>query len=337
MFKNGKFFAVSLLSLSTVTAVFAQETPKAPTTPRAPQRIERQVEIFTAAGGSYLGVQSQDITKDNFSKYGLREVRGVAVEKVTENSPAAQAGLQNGDVIIRFNGEEVTSARKLTRLVSEVAPDHQADITVLRNGSEKKVTATLGKRPAPSFGDGNFTMVMPPTALGRIAEMPRVMPFPPQGTWTMPNGSDRSFFMFRGDSRQIGVGVMSLNKQLGDYFGVSDGKGVLINNVAENSPAAKAGLKAGDVIVEADGKAVANQVDLMRTINEKKEGEVTLTIVRNKNRQTVKVTPEKMSGSSGGNVFTFGSDGFGNGQQVQLQRLMKQSPDGDSSSKPELK
>ncbi len=99
-------------------------------------------------------------------------------------------------------------------------------------------------------------------------------------------------FVFPGMSRRLGVTVSSLNKQLGDYFGVSDGKGVLIENVAENSPAAKAGLKAGDVIVEIEGEAVANQADLTRGLNKKAEGEISLTIIRNRQRQTVRVTPE---------------------------------------------
>jgi C-terminal processing protease CtpA/Prc len=106
------------------------------------------------------------------------------------------------------------------------------------------------------------------------------------------SGKDGSIFF--GSTRQIGVGVSSLTKQLGDYFGVADGKGLLINSVNENSSAAKAGLKAGDVIVEVEGKAVGNIADLIRGLNEKKEGEVSLTVVRNRNRQTVKVTPEKM-------------------------------------------
>jgi C-terminal processing protease CtpA/Prc len=73
---------------------------------------------------------------------------------------------------------------------------------------------------------------------------------------------------------------------------VASGKGLLINNVRENSPAAKAGLKAGDVIVEVEGKSVASNLDLIRAIGEKKEGDVNLTIIRDKNRQTVRVTPE---------------------------------------------
>src|SRR6185436_831295 len=70
-------------------------------------------------------------------------------------------------------------------------------------------------------------------------------------------------------SRQIGVSVSPLTKQLGDHFDVSEGA-LLINNVRENSPAAKAGLRAGDIIVEVDGKAVKGDMDLIRAIGAKK-------------------------------------------------------------------
>ena len=292
MFTKSKLFAAFAFSALGCAGAFAQ-TPTVPTAPTAPRQIERQMQIFTDGGGSYLGVQTDDVTKENFSKFGLREVRGVAVEKVMENSPAAQAGLQNGDVIVRFNGEEVTSVRKLTRMIGEVAPDHQARITVLRNGSEREITATLGKRPAPTFVEGGFGGTLVPSTRIPLGEMPQIAPFPPNGRTMIipPNGNGENVFIF-GNARQIGVGVSSLGKQLGDYFGVADGKGVLINNVVENSPAAKAGLRAGDVIIEIDGKAVNQTFDLSRAINEKKEGDVTLTIIRNKNRQTVRVTPE---------------------------------------------
>ena len=126
-----------------------------------------------------------------------------------------------------------------------------------------------------------------------------------------------------GNSRQIGVGVGSLGKQLGEYFGVADGKGVLINSVRENSPAAKAGLRAGDVIVEVDGKPVAGSMELTRAISEKKEGDVNLTIVRNKNRQTIRVTPEKMQGGGGTwRIEDFDRDGDGNFDQPLRQYRM---------------
>jgi serine protease Do len=253
--------------------------------------------IFDGDGG-YLGVQTEEVTKDNFAKYGLREVRGVAVEKVMEGSPAEKAGLQTGDVIVRFNNEEVTSVRKLTRLLGEVSPDHQAKITVLRGGGERELTATLGKRPTPKFEDGSFGMSVP-----GAPGVPRVerVPFPPSGEMPVlppmqsipmtPGTPDQPFVWRSGSGRRIGVGVTPLTKQLSEYFGVSGG--VMINEVRADSPAAKAGLKAGDIIVEADGKELKGEVDLIRAIAEKKEGDVTLTIVRDRNRQTIRVTPEE--------------------------------------------
>lgn len=307
MFTKGKLFVGALLSAFACAGVFAQTTPTPPKAPTERQQIERALEIYTGGGGSYLGVQTQEVTKENFSKFGLRDVRGVAIEKVMENSPAAQAGLQNGDVVVRFNGEEVTGSRKLTRLISEVAPDHQAKITVLRNGNERDVTATLGKRPGVSFSEGGFNGTLVPSMRVPLGEMPRIAPFPNGGAMTItPNGNNGNFYFFN-SNRQIGVSVSSLSKQLGDYFGVAEGKGVLVNNVIENSPAAKSGLRAGDVIVEVDGKAIDQNFDLSRAINEKKEGDVTLTIIRNKNRQTVRVTPEK--GKDGGAVEFFRQQG----------------------------
>ncbi|MEK7722797.1 MAG: PDZ domain-containing protein [Acidobacteriota bacterium] len=297
MLKASNLFALLVVFVLGGVAIKAQ-TP-------AP-KIEKDVQVIVNGGdGGYLGVQTQEITKENFSKFGLREVRGVAVEKVMDDSPAKQAGLQDGDVIVKFNGEEITSFRKLTRLISETAPDHQAKLTVLRGGSEREVTVTMGKRQMPQFEMGNFTMATP--SFPRMPQGGVFERMPAQGgirVEGMPLGATGDVFVFGSDdgagnftfgsTRQIGVGISSLTKQLGDYFGVAEGKGVLINNVGENSPAAKAGLKAGDVIVEVEGKAISNTMELLRGIAEKKEGEVSLTILRNRNRQTVKVTPEKM-------------------------------------------
>lgn len=281
MFNRTNIFAAFLCSAFVCAPAFAQQTPS------APPPVEREMRILMTDDGSYLGVQTQEVTKENFSKFNLPDVRGVAIEKVSENSPAAQAGLQANDVIIRFGGEEVTSARKLSRLIGEIAPDRTVKMTVLRSGSERELTAVIGKRPAAQQLETSGT------TLGGLWGLPGIpeYPFPPAG-------NDERIIMF-GNSGQIGVGVVSLNKQLGDYFGVTDGKGVLVSSVVENSPAAKAGLKAGDVIVEADGKTIENSLDLRRAVNEKKEGDVNLTIVRSKNRQTVKVTPEKTK--NGGN------------------------------------
>ena len=198
--------------------------------------------------------------------------------------------MQANDVVIRFDGEEVQSILKLSRLIAEVAPDHAAKLTVLRGGSEIEVNVTMGKREfAPFQGGVRFEnlAITPNIQMMPGTPLPQMRPLPPM------RQADGSVFVWRGGaSRQIGIGVTPLTKQLGDYFGIADGSGILIESVRENSPAAKAGLKAGDIIVEVDGKAVKGQTDLVRALSEKKEGDVSLTIIRDRSRQTVRVTPE---------------------------------------------
>jgi len=264
--------------------------------PESKQPVEKKIQrmIFDLpTEASYLGVQTKEISKENMAQYNLREVRGVAIEKVSENSPAAQAGLQTGDVILKFNGEEATSVRKLTRLIGEVAPDHQARMTILRGGTEREITVTLGKRALPNFQENNFRFENMP-ALPDVSELRRI-PMP-QGGQTLPFGDfDKDVFVYRGGAnRQIGISVTPLSEQLGEYFGITGGKGLLVSDVRENSPAAKAGLKAGDVIVEIEGKQINDTFELLHGVNEKKEGDVTLTVVRNKNRQTFRLTPETL-------------------------------------------
>ena len=294
-----KSFAFILLILITCALTFAQETSKSKETKKKKEAARSYSTAFNFAfggGGSYLGVQTKEVTKDNFSKYGLSSVRGVAVEKVIKDSPAEKAGLKDGDVIVRFNGESVTSTRKLRRLISEVAPDHTAAITVVRNGSERNINATIGKSRGRVFSTGSFPNGFIVDALPRVGRVPNVRVSP--NIRIFPKRFGENFTLRFGSSRLIGIGVSSLSKQLGEHFGVADGKGILINNVRKDSPAAKAGLRAGDVIVEADGKEIKNSFDLTRIINNKKDGAVNLTIVRNKNRQNISVTPEKRKGNS---------------------------------------
>lgn len=283
-----KLLALAAISAAGSVTLNAQDAPK--------NDGDKRIQSFVFAAPferSYLGVQTVEISKDNFGKFGLAQPRGVGIEKVLEDSPAANAGLQSGDVIVRFEGEEVKSTSKLTRLIGEVAPDQTAKVTILRGGGEREFNVTLGKREASpaAFGNFDFENLPPLPALPRTPQTlqtPRAQAIP-----LPPRGADGDVFIRRGGANwQIGVGVTALTKQLGDYFGVSEGRGLLINSVRENSPAAKAGLKAGDIIVEVEGKEVKGQTDLMRAVNEKKDGDISLTILRDRNRQTVRVAPE---------------------------------------------
>lgn len=274
------FLTVSILSLATAAAIAQDRAPR----PDA-ERAVRAFSLFVGDGG-YLGVQTVDVNSENFAGYGLDSVRGVAVEKVMDGSPAQAAGLQERDVIIRFNGEDVTSARKLTRLVSEVAPDHKVTLAVMRSGNERELQATIGKRPTPKFENGAFSMSIPGLPEPFELKVPRI----PEAPMAIPRGEGDVFVWRTSSSRQIGVGVTPLTKQLAEHFGVESG--VMINNVREDSPAARAGLRAGDIIVAVDGNEVKGDGDLIRAIAAKAEGDVEITFVRSGARQSIRVTPE---------------------------------------------
>ena len=244
-------------------------------------------------GGTFLGVSVEDISKENMSRYGMREVRGAGVIQVIKDSPAEKAGLKKDDVILRFEGESVTSARKLTRLVSEASADQTVRLTISRGGSEQEVSATLAKHDGTLnvFGSAMppdlFRGTMPPDILRGSTPFP--MKIDPGMIQINPGEGG---FMFAFGNRRIGVSTQPLTKQLADYFGVKDG-GLLVTSVNDNSPAAKAGLKAGDVITAVDGEKVTSPGDVSRAISKKEDGPVSLTIVRDRNTRTVTVTPEK--------------------------------------------
>lgn len=284
-----KSFVLLMLTALAIAAATAQTpAPKAET-----QKLLQNFSWTIDGAGGYLGIQTREVTKENFASLGLSEVRGVAIEKVLEGSPAQSAGLRDGDVIIRFNGEEVTSSRKLTRLVGEVAPDHKSRITVLRGGRESEVAVTIGKRPTPQFNEGAFAFKFPddmPQVLvpdfPRLGELPRMKVAPDS-----PDGPRGFFYSIGGSGRRIGVTLTTLTDQLAKHFGVASG--VLVTEVRADSPAAKAGLMAGDIITEVDGKAVSDDSDIVTAIAGKKEGDISLKVVRGGVTQTISVTPEE--------------------------------------------
>ena len=276
--------------------VYAQQAaaPEALLEAQEPSTVEAP-RAFTIMmdGGTFLGVHAEDISKENMSRYGLREVRGVGVTEVVKDSPAEKAGLKKDDVILRFEGESVTSARKLTRLVGEASADQMVRLTISRGGSEQEVSATLGKHDGMQnvlrggMGPEIFRSTMPPDILRGTAPFP--MKIDPGMIQINPGDGG---FTFAFGNRRIGVSTQPLTKQLADYFGVKDG-GLLITSVNDNSPAAKAGLKAGDVITAVDGEKVTSPGDVSRAISKKEDGPVSLTIIRDRNTRTVTVTPEK--------------------------------------------
>jgi serine protease Do len=241
--------------------------------PRAlPHPGHQTIKIQTfGEGGTWLGVRLEDLTAEKAKELKLAGEYGVIVNDVEEGSPAAKAGVAKGDVILEFAGEKVRSAAHLRRLVRETPAGRSVSIQVSRAGQMRTLTAKLEAR-----GEGTFEM----------PAMPR-----------LPNIEIPEFnFVWQAGGARLGISGDELTPQLAAYFGVKQGKGVLVREVVVGSAAEKAGLKAGDVIVAVDGKEVTTVSKLRRALAGEKETEearkVTLTIVRDKREQTLTVELE---------------------------------------------
>jgi serine protease Do len=276
-------YVIGLVISITLSAGLAIAQQPAPPTapPESPEEFGNSFSFFIDGGG-FLGVYGEDITSENAARYRLNQPRGVGITQIIKDSPAEKAGLRKDDVILRLDSENVTSVRKLNRLVSEIAPDHSVRIAISRNGSEQEITATMGKRKNTAF----VRDLISPESRSWKWEGPLT-----GGDTILNNNNDLTFML--SNSRRIGVSTLALTKQLADYFGIADGRGVLVTNVSEDGPAAKAGMKAGDVITAIDGEAIDSPGDISRVIGRKKEGEVSLTVIRNKSQQTFRVTPRE--------------------------------------------
>jgi serine protease Do len=283
-------YPVSLLAVIILAAGIALAQQPAPPPPSPPDESSDQSSSFFIIGDGFLGIYAENISRENMGRYHMNQVRGVGITRVVKDSPAEKAGLRKDDVILRIDGENVSSVRKLNRLVSEMAPDQTVRVSFSRSGSEQEVTATVGKRSNQTFAADMFPEGM------KLWKWDGADPKTFKWDGPLINrgdlfDKDGDFSFSFSNSRRIGVSTMQLTKQLADYFGITGGKGVLVTAVTDDGPAAKAGVKAGDVITAVDGEAVDSPGDVSRVINSKKEGDVTLTIVRNKSQQTIRVTP----------------------------------------------
>lgn len=249
------------------------------------RREERQVFVMPGdrqvirldGRGSQIGVMVSDPA-------GASET-GVKIDRVDEESPAEKAGVKEGDRVVEFDGERVRSTRQLTRLVQETPSGRTVKMVVQRGSDRRTLDITPEADRVASFD----RRVEPGIELDIEREVER-------GLRNLPQRVE-PFFNFRFDGMpgamgrgRLGAQVQPLGDQLAQYFGATDG-GVLVAGVTADSPASKAGLKAGDVITKVNGASVKDTGDLMDALRDvKDDGAVTLDIVRDRKASTVKAT-----------------------------------------------
>jgi len=264
------------------------QSPARATAPRA-------LEIL-GGRGSQIGASIRDVDEDDAKGARLAAQTGVVIDDVAEDSPASKAGLKKGDVVVEFDGERVRSVRQFTRLVQETPAGRKTQASVMRDG--QKVNLTVEPRESNGFNlfgnldavrafgdvgrDFNFAVPVPPAPPARPARpgvpappAPPAAPFPDMETFIWRSGNS------------LGITTGDLSDQLAAYFGTKEG--VLVTSVADNSAAAKAGVKAGDVITSFNGPDVTTPSDLRRRVQRLQDGdEFTMGVVRDKKALTLK-------------------------------------------------
>ncbi len=280
-YRGLKLIAVALLATACYAGPKAQQTgapdaaPQAQL-PEAPPRAHKQVHVYAAAGGAYLGVDPRDVSSDRAGALKLKESRGVEVMMVDRDSPAGKAGLKEHDVIVGFNGKPVTDSDQLRRMLRETQAGKTVPLAISRAGESMTLNITLTKRPE------------------EMASVQSMFPMPPMP----PMDIDIPAFQILQLSKRNGLMVEDLTPQLADFFGVKNGGGVLIRSVDRGSAADSAGLKAGDVIVKAGNDSISCSMDWGRIMRGRR-GNVPLAVVRDKREQTVTLKlPERSPESS---------------------------------------
>jgi len=272
---------IGVLAVGVVAAVSALAAQGARVSRELQGPGERRELMFLDGRGSRLGVMVQDL--DATDKTG-----GVRVDSVDPESPAEKAGLKTGDVVVEYDGERVRSARQFTRLVQETPEGRQVPLAVLRDGKRQALTATPEARAFSWEMNIDGDRIRRDVERG-LREFRMDMP-PMRFRWD----HDFDDLLAPSSRRRLGISVDSMGNQLSQYFGASEG-GALITSVEPGSAAEKAGLKAGDVITSINGERVRDAEQVVDTMREVGDGDVTIGYLRDKKAGTTKATIEPRS------------------------------------------
>ncbi len=241
------------------------------------QSISESLKKFGRIRRGWLGVSMGD---------------DLRVDEVSEDSPAAKAGLQKGDEIRMVGGQSVKTADDLTKIIRGLVPGNKVKIDIQRDGKEKTLEAEIGELKEEEIADNLFNLAIPyrqfppklpvPAKAPKIAELYRSIP------------SNQEFVFSYSGSRQLGTNLMDITPELAGKFKVKEGYGLMISSVSDKSAAQKAGLAAGDIIVRANGQKTANVSDLRKVLNGLKDKEaVSIELYRDGQLKKFSIVPDK--------------------------------------------
>ncbi len=200
--------------------------------------VVAQLREFGRARRGWLGVRIQQVTPDIAESLGLREATGAMVAGVNDGGPADSAKIKNGDIILKFNGQDVKEMKTLPRIVAETPIGKGVPVVLWRDGKEVIVQASVG-------------------------ELPDDIQQASAGSTTTPSRPSRT-----AEIAGLGARLSPITDELREKFKLgADQKGVVITDVTNDGPAAGRGLKAGDVIVEVQQEPVTTPADVVERMD----------------------------------------------------------------------
>ncbi len=222
--------------------------------------------LAMARDRAFLGITSRSLSGRDARNLDMDRRDGALIRQVYHDTAADEAGLEKGDVIIEFDGERVFDDDDLGEMIRDHDAGDKVSIGILRDGKEKTLHATLGSVDDWREDEGRLSFAYAPYAVS-------------SGSWGW--GVNRR--------PQIGVNVMDLNSQLAEYFDASEERGVLVTRVIRRSPADRAGIKAGDVIISAAGERVMQSGDISDALEGQWGETVEVQVIRNGSRREFQV------------------------------------------------
>jgi S1-C subfamily serine protease len=244
----------------------------------------------TVRGGQgYLGIDVRDVNPDQLAALKLKEARGAEIILVDHDAPAGKAGLREHDVVVQMNGQAIEGEDQIRKMLHECPPGKTITLTVSRDGQQIAITTQMSSKEEVErqAWAQHLTVPEPQAPPSDIAgsDFSPTSPAPPL------RGNTFIGTMLMNPS-YTGAMLEEMSTQLADYFGVSSGLGLLVRSVQPDSPAAVAGMRAGDVVVQADARPVATAADWATTIRNSCGRSLAIVVMRDRKQQTLTLIPD---------------------------------------------
>ncbi len=239
----------------------------------------------------YLGVDIRTIGDPVVSAYHLHETHGAVVIALDHDSPAWTAGIREHDVIYSVNGTNIQGEEQLRRTLAEMQPGRTVAIVISRDGNQQTLNATLADRNEIGRRAWEQHWVVPAPMDSATDEAAPASPAHPTSR-SFGQGFMSGHLLPTPFGTYTGAMLEAITPQLADFFGLKSGKGLLVHSVAPNSPAAVAGLHAGDVVTQVDGRPIGSRSDWSRAVRNGKGRPIAVLVMRDHREQTLTMMPE---------------------------------------------